>query len=137
MFTCSQIVYLIFKYFEPDRLTPLSLLLVLIPSCLVPVLHLHIRSLPLAVATTFASYYTLILLYVVIYRLSPFHPLAKYPGPIPNKLSKLWMSYITSTGQHYRYYRKLHEQYGDIVRVGQLVEFISATETNVRILRSK
>lgn len=114
----SFIVYLIFKHIEPDRLTPLFLLLVLIPSCLVPFVHLHTLNIPLSVAATFALYYALILLYITIYRLSPFHPLAKYPGPILNKLSKLWMSYITSTGQQYRYYRRLHEQYGDIVRVG-------------------
>jgi hypothetical protein len=35
----------------------------------------------------------LILFYVTFYSLSPFHPLAKYPGPIINKVSKLWITY--------------------------------------------
>jgi hypothetical protein len=76
------------------------------------------HSLPLAIVTTFISYYALILIYVAAYRLSPFHPLAQYPGPIQNKLSKLTMSYMTAIGQQHFYIRKLHERYGDIVRTG-------------------
>jgi hypothetical protein len=98
-------------------------LLVVIPSILVPVLHLRILSLPLAITTTFLLYYSLILFYVATYRLSPFHPLAKYPGPITNKLSKLTMSYIASTGKQHTYYRKLHEHYGNIVRTGQILVY--------------
>ncbi|KIM78409.1 hypothetical protein PILCRDRAFT_11126 [Piloderma croceum F 1598] len=112
------VTYYIFKRFEPDKPGPVGFLLVVTPSILVPVLHLHILSLPLAITTTFSLYYSLILFYVATYRLSPFHPLAKYPGPITNKLSKLTMSYIASTGKQHTYYRKLHEHYGNIVRTG-------------------
>ena len=97
---------------------PVGLPLALVPSFLVPALHLHVHSLPLAVATTFISYYALIIFYVATYRLSPFHPLAQYPGPIVNKLSKFKMSYITYTGKQHIHLRKLHERYGDIVRTG-------------------
>ena len=113
-----QITYRIFKRFEPVKLLPLSLLLLLIPSLLVHIVYLHVHSLPLAVTATFASFYALILIFTATYRLSPFHPLAHYPGPIKTKLSKLTMSYIASTGKQHVYYRKLHDQYGDIVRVG-------------------
>ena len=116
-----QVTYYIFKRFEPDKPGPVGFLLIVIPSILVPVLHLHIPSLPLAITTTFSLYYSLILFYVATYRLSPFHPLAKYPGPMTNKLSKLTMSYIVSTGKQHAYHRKLHEQYGDIVRTGQIL----------------
>jgi len=93
-------------------------LLIVIPALLVPALHFHVRNLTLAVGITFTSHYVLILVYATIYRLSPFHPLAKYPGPIKNKLSKLTMSYISSTGKQHTYYRSLHKRYGDIVRIG-------------------
>lgn len=118
--TTSFITYRIFKRFEPDKFIPVGILLILIPSLLVPVVHIHLsnHSLPLATITTFTSYYTLILLYVAIYRLSPFHPLAKYPGPIVNKLSKFVMSYRVTTGRQHLYIRELHRIYGDIVRTG-------------------
>jgi len=90
-----------------------------VPSLLVPVLQLRIPSLLLAAAITFTCYYALILFYVAAYRLSPFHPLAKYPGPIANKLSKVTMAYVASTGKQHVYYMQLHKQYGDIVRIGE------------------
>ena len=75
---------------------------------------------------------------IVAYRISPFHPLANYPGPFVAKISKLWMVcpfipassvcslwadgptqlFISSTGKPHEYYARLHEKYGDIVRIG-------------------
>ena len=54
-----------------------------------------------------------------LYRLSPFHPLAKYPGPTIAKASKLWGSYHSATGNIHRCYKSLHERFGDVVRVGK------------------
>jgi len=53
-----------------------------------------------------------------MYRLSPFHPLARYPGPAIAKTSKLWVSYVCAKGDLHRYYKSLHDRYGDVVRVG-------------------
>ena len=39
---------------------------------------------------TYAIFYTTLISSVVFYRLSPFHPLAKYPGPVLAKVSNLW-----------------------------------------------
>ena len=39
---------------------------------------------------TYVIFYTALISSVVFYRLSPFHPLAKYPGPTSAKVSKLW-----------------------------------------------
>jgi hypothetical protein len=54
-----------------------------------------------------------------MYRLSPFHPLAKYPGPVIAKTSKLWAAYVCARGDLHRYYKNLHNRYGDVVRVGK------------------
>ena len=53
-----------------------------------------------------------------MYRLLPFHPLAKYPGPAIAKTSKLWAAYLSGKGDLHRYYKRLHDHYGDVVRVG-------------------
>ncbi|KAL0954589.1 hypothetical protein HGRIS_003549 [Hohenbuehelia grisea] len=68
-------------------------------------------------------YVMTLVLSVSTYRLSPFHPLAQYPGPVLCKLSKLWMMYISSQGKQHIYYQALHRRYGDVVRIGKF-EFI-------------
>ncbi|KAH0838343.1 high nitrogen upregulated cytochrome P450 monooxygenase 2 [Lanmaoa asiatica] len=55
---------------------------------------------------------------ILVYRLSPFHPLAKYPGPIMCKISQLWAVVIYSRGKAHQYRKLLHDQYGPIVRIG-------------------
>ncbi|KAF9543833.1 high nitrogen upregulated cytochrome P450 monooxygenase 2 [Agrocybe pediades] len=55
---------------------------------------------------------------VIIYRLSPFHRLARYPGPLLCKISKLWVAYVASRGKLHLYHKELHDKYGPIVRVG-------------------
>jgi hypothetical protein len=55
---------------------------------------------------------------IVLYRLSPFHPLAKYPGPVVLRLSRLYALYIAYGGNQHIYYDLLHQRYGDIVRTG-------------------
>jgi hypothetical protein len=59
-----------------------------------------------------------LIFFTLAYRLSPFHPLAKYPGPITAKMSKWWAAYIGARGYMYRYYKGLHDRYGDVVRIG-------------------
>ncbi|KAJ7654920.1 cytochrome P450 [Mycena rosella] len=55
---------------------------------------------------------------IVAYRLSPFHPLARFKGPIIVKVSKLWGLWIAGRGSQYLYHKKLHDQYGPWVRTG-------------------
>ena len=59
-----------------------------------------------------------VVLLIVLYRLSPFHPLARYPGPIAYRLSMLVPAFSSMTGKRAKYYRALHKRYGDIVRIG-------------------
>lgn len=65
------------------------------------------------------SYWALILAFTATYRLSPFHPLAKYPGPTLAKLSKLYWTYLTARGHLFRDAKRLHEEYGDVIRIGE------------------
>ncbi|TFK45973.1 cytochrome P450 [Heliocybe sulcata] len=58
------------------------------------------------------------LLSIFGYRLSPFHPLAKIPGPIINKITSLRLAYIVYSGKRHVILGELHRRYGKIVRTG-------------------
>jgi cytochrome P450 len=118
MATISLMTYLVFHYLEPEKPFQLTILLVVIPVTLAPLIRPLMSSFFLAISLGLFCHNALILLCTVAYRLSPFHPLAKYPGPVPNRVSKFWMAYITSSGKQHLHIRKLHEIYGDIVRTG-------------------
>ncbi|KAI0761269.1 high nitrogen upregulated cytochrome P450 monooxygenase 2 [Trametes elegans] len=117
--TCALAVvsHQLFRRFETYSIARHALLI------LVPILVgfelLGTTSPPLfaALASTFTFLATL-LSSVVIYRLSPFHPLARYPGPLGCRLTKFWMACIGYTGRQHLYIRDLHERYGDVVRIG-------------------
>ncbi|KAF2164936.1 hypothetical protein M409DRAFT_24837 [Zasmidium cellare ATCC 36951] len=53
----------------------------------------------------------------VLYNISPFHPLAKYPGPLRWRASRLFASYHHATGDLYKCIASIHEQYGPTVRI--------------------
>ncbi|OLL21941.1 Isotrichodermin C-15 hydroxylase [Neolecta irregularis DAH-3] len=53
----------------------------------------------------------------IVYQLY-FCPLSKFPGPFWAKINPLWHTYQFTTGQRHKYFLKLHQQYGDLVRVG-------------------
>ncbi|TFK89225.1 high nitrogen upregulated cytochrome P450 monooxygenase 2 [Polyporus arcularius HHB13444] len=55
---------------------------------------------------------------VILYRLSPLHPLAGYPGPLSRKVSMLVPAYLSLSGRKCQYSQALHKQYGDVVRTG-------------------
>jgi hypothetical protein len=67
----------------------------------------------------FVTFLMAFLASISLYRLSPLHPLAKYPGPIRCKLTKFWMAWISFRGRAHIYYKKLHDNYGPIVRIGE------------------
>ncbi|EKM59212.1 uncharacterized protein PHACADRAFT_25314 [Phanerochaete carnosa HHB-10118-sp] len=60
----------------------------------------------------------LIVFATVSYRLSPFHPLAQFPGPVLDKVTGLRLAYFAFTGRRMPYIAELHEEYGVIVRIG-------------------
>lgn len=67
----------------------------------------------------YAASWLLLILITLLYRISPFHPLAQFPGPWACKASKLWLVYVTPSGKAHEYIHRLHQQYGDIVRIGE------------------
>jgi hypothetical protein len=55
---------------------------------------------------------------ITLYRLSPFHPLAKYPGPVLARVSRFWAVREVARGHQHRVSHELFERYGDVVRTG-------------------
>ncbi|KAH9938835.1 high nitrogen upregulated cytochrome P450 monooxygenase 2 [Epithele typhae] len=65
-----------------------------------------------------ATYLGTLSLSVVAYRLSPWHPLARYPGPFLWRVSMLFPALESTTGGRAKSIRALHAKYGDVIRVG-------------------
>ncbi|EGN94651.1 hypothetical protein SERLA73DRAFT_187691 [Serpula lacrymans var. lacrymans S7.3] len=118
----SFVCYLVFKRAEPSEPLPVLSLLLGVPALLACALAwfslLPAYQYATAIPVVFASHWALLLSYVLIYRLSPLHPLARFPGPLPNRISKLWMVWVNRKGGQWRHYYALHQRYGDVVRIG-------------------
>ncbi|KAF7974446.1 hypothetical protein HWV62_12184 [Athelia sp. TMB] len=132
--TTGFVTHQIFKRYEPDAPLPVGVLLLAVPTLLIPFVATFAPSTFLAITFTYVWYWASVLTNVAVYRLAPWHPLAQYPGPILNKLSKLTMAWKMYEGQQHLYYQKMHEKYGDIVRVGPNELSISRADTIVPIL---
>ena len=64
--------------------------------------------------------YTLTLVLITLaHRLSPWHPLASYPGPLLARTTSLWLTYISYTGKRYLILDALHARYGPFLRIGR------------------
>ena len=97
--------------------TALLALLIGVPGSLAVILHDQFLS--DGTVSTFCTFYIVLSASILAYRISPWHPLARYPGPLPCKLSKFWMAYVAMrTKKQHLYIRGLHDQYGDVVRIG-------------------
>ncbi|TFK24880.1 high nitrogen upregulated cytochrome P450 monooxygenase 2 [Coprinopsis marcescibilis] len=55
---------------------------------------------------------------MILYRISPLHPLAGYPGPLLWRITKFAPAWYGAKGKHHLQLKKLHERYGPIVRIG-------------------
>jgi hypothetical protein len=110
---------LIFRHFEPRSILSLATLLIVIPAFLSGPISYTVRSPYVALPLAFAAYWSSLLYFTLAYRLSSFHPLAKYPGPLLAKTSKWWAAYLSGTGDQHRYLKRLHDRHGDVVRIGQ------------------
>lgn len=74
---------------------------------------------PLKVASTAAGVYLTTLALSILLRRAFYHPLRRFDGPFGAKLSKWWGVFWTMDGRRHHKLRKLHEKYGDIVRIGE------------------
>ncbi|EIN14547.1 cytochrome P450 [Punctularia strigosozonata HHB-11173 SS5] len=112
--------YVSFHYLEPRRLSFIVFLLIGLPvsTCIafagVAVVPLSVRTFLLILVVHLA----VIASSTVVYRLSPFHPLYRYPGPVVCRITRLWAWRKVAGGYQHRYYRALHQRYGPIVRTG-------------------
>ncbi|KAL0060261.1 hypothetical protein AAF712_012947 [Marasmius tenuissimus] len=111
-----------FKRHEPVRTTVIhtALVLLLEPAIQLFVLQ-RIASIDISVANVTLAYlvfFSSLAMSIVLYRISPFHPLAKIPGPVIFKITKFWRMYICWTGQQHFVVMDLHRRYGPIVRTG-------------------
>ncbi|PIL34414.1 cytochrome P450 [Ganoderma sinense ZZ0214-1] len=75
-------------------------------------------SVPWTLVLCYGTYLLTLIASVVLYRVSPAHPLASYPGPFWCRISKLWLATVAATGKQSRWFAALHDKYGDVVRVG-------------------
>lgn len=113
----AQCVHLAFKRNEPrSPLAHVSLLCG--PLALLSPLLWSQYGAALSTCIAFAFFLAVLTTSVVLYRLSPIHPLARYPGPLPHKISKWYFSWIVMQGQSHIHVQRLHERYGDVVRIG-------------------
>lgn len=70
-------------------------------------------------ATIWGSFLSGLTASIITYRWF-FHPLRKFPGPVLARTTKWWGAMkAASSYQHHYEVQKLHEKYGDFVRIGK------------------
>ena len=117
----SQFVHRIYnKYeFEPTNFVASFLLLAVTPFLSFNFVKGHFSSEVYGLLITFGLFYFTLGVSIVLYRLSPLHPLAKYPGPVILKITKFAALVQAFRGKQHVFLKKLHDRYGPCVRVGK------------------
>jgi hypothetical protein len=64
------------------------------------------------------AYFAALFASIGVYRIF-FHPLRHIPGPFALKVTQLYMPWLGRDGQLHKRFLRLHEEYGDFVRVGE------------------
>ncbi|GJE88926.1 cytochrome P450 [Phanerochaete sordida] len=62
----------------------------------------------------------------MVYRLSPWHPLAQYPGPVLCRISSLWLTYVSFRGRRHLVLDRMHDKYGEYMRIGPNIVSINS-----------
>ncbi|KAJ6555091.1 cytochrome P450 [Mycena vulgaris] len=116
-----QISHAVFRRLEPNALHFVVGLILLMQISSV-VLWLQGFTLPAAIFSTssFGGLYLFLLgLAISLYRLSPWHPLAKFPGPRLAHVTKWWMvKQVVLRGGRHSKLQELHARHGPWVRLG-------------------
>ncbi|OCH87257.1 high nitrogen upregulated cytochrome P450 monooxygenase 2 [Obba rivulosa] len=113
----ALVVHYLFRIYEP-RAPLIHVTLLGLPPLVLSFLPQSYRVGFGAVGYSYAIFWTVLSLSVLLYRLSPFHPLAMYPGPLLHKLTRLSFALISVQGRQHVYIQELHKCYGDVVRIG-------------------
>lgn len=124
-----QAVHFIYNKLEvgPRNLLFTSILLVGVPAVSSTALIPHFPSPLLGSLFTFALFYSTLSTSIICYRLSPFHPLASYPGPKHLRISKWTGLWHASSGRQHVYFKELHEKYGAFVRTGEVSRSLNSS----------
>ncbi|EJD01754.1 high nitrogen upregulated cytochrome P450 monooxygenase 1 [Fomitiporia mediterranea MF3/22] len=128
-FAAGLLVYFVYKKFEIHPSSPYSTIFLLFDVPLASSLFLfQYYSAGFAVLAGFSVFYSTLLSSIVLYRISPWHPLARYPGPFTAKISQFWLAYETATGRWHETLKDLHAKHGPYVRIGpNQLSFIDAS----------
>jgi hypothetical protein len=63
------------------------------PACLTILYFPHVNSPILAALNVFGLFWSTLIISILVYRVSPWHPLAKYPGPLICELTKHYLAF--------------------------------------------
>ncbi|KAL0058822.1 hypothetical protein AAF712_014473 [Marasmius tenuissimus] len=114
--------HLYLKRYEPTRMTVVRTACLLLLEPAIPLFALNrFLSVDVSVLSVMIAYFTFfssLVTSIVLYRISPFHPLAKVPGPMSFIITKFWRMYICWQGKQHIVLKELHDRYGPIVRSG-------------------
>ncbi|KAJ8087736.1 hypothetical protein PM082_006573 [Marasmius tenuissimus] len=130
--------HLYFKRYEPARTAIIqTAIIVLLQPTLLLLLFRQYTSFEISFSGIVSA--TLVFLAslttsIIFYRLSPFHPLAKVPGPLLFRISKFWNLYLAWKGQQHVAFKELHDRYGPIVRTGPNDISVSDSESVKSVL---
>ncbi|KAK7022167.1 cytochrome P450 [Favolaschia claudopus] len=120
-----------FHTYEPSSANISFLILAIEPTAL-----LRLIGGPFSLTRLLGSYCAFLIslsLSIVVYRISPFHPLAQYPGPVMGKATRFWGLWKAYQGYKYLYRKQLHDIYGPYVRIGpneiSINDAVAATQT--------
>lgn len=114
----GMFVHLLFNRLEPRKTRYYLALLVGIPTMLIIHLSPLFSSVLVAVFCIYPLFLLALACSVILYRLSPVHPLAKFPGPILDRISMIRLFTIAAGGKRHEYFKKLHDTHGPFVRFG-------------------
>ncbi|KAF7330930.1 Cytochrome P450 [Mycena venus] len=73
---------------------------------------------------------------IILYRLSPLHPLYHVPGPIVWRITKLAGMWMSFTGHQHLYFKWAHDKYGPVIRTGPNEVSVVDAEAVVSVLGS-
>jgi hypothetical protein len=113
-----QSVHQVFRRDENVQISRLCMLLVGVPTSMHLLFCSSLERTRLDFLRSLVFFHVSLIGSILVYRLSPWHPLSQYPGPLVYKVSKVCWALSTWHGQQHKIRAELHEKYGDVVRIG-------------------